>query len=407
MNAARASWSLAAVLLALVVGWVVWPEPPPPPLPPLAVPPPEPPPGPDVLTLEIEIRPGTTFGALAMEHGLPLAAVLAAASPHFDLTKVRPDRVLEFVYQDGDELPREIRYQPDEDHGLVLTRTGDAWSGRLDEVVYTSVLGVKDFVVTRSLWADGVAAGIRPNDLVRIARIFEYELDFNTELAPGARIGLVAEILSAEGHTDRLGTIHAVRLMNGSETLEAVRFAPTGRAEEYHHPDGRGLKRPFLRSPLEFSKVTSGFDQRRFHPILKETRPHNGTDLGAPTGTAVRAVADAVVLVAGKNGGHGNYVELDHEGPYKTSYSHLSSVAVKKGQKVRQGDLIGRVGSTGLATGPHLHYQMWQNGKYVDPMTIALPNMSAVTAAERALFDTEVKRWLPMLPKPDGASNEP
>jgi murein DD-endopeptidase MepM/ murein hydrolase activator NlpD len=91
-------------------------------------------------------------------------------------------------------------------------------------------------------------------------------------------------------------------------------------------------------------------------------------------------------------------VELDHEGPYKTSYSHLSSVAVKKGQKVRQGDLIGRVGSTGLATGPHLHYQMWQNGKYVDPMSIALPNMSAVTDAERAQFVTEVKRWLPMLP---------
>ena len=146
----------------------------------------------------------------------------------------------------------------------------------------------------------------------------------------------------------------------------------------------------------------------RFHPVLKKRRPHYGVDFGAPTGTSVRAVADGRVTVAGRNGGHGNYVKLDHEGPYHTSYSHLSKILVKKGQRVQQGQLVGKVGATGLATGPHLHYQMWKNGSYVDPMKIDLPNSAPLPSSQRAAFKKTANRWIPMLPgelTPESASS--
>ena len=157
------------------------------------------------------------------------------------------------------------------------------------------------------------------------------------------------------------------------------------------------MRRPFLRSPLEFSRVTSSFNPKRFHPVLKTRRPHNGTDFGAPTGTPVRAVASGKVTYAGRNGGHGNFVKLNHDGPYETSYSHLSRIKVKNGQQVRQGQIIGLVGSTGMSTGPHLHYQMWKNGKYVDAMKVPLPRSTPLNRALMAEFKQSVERFVPML----------
>jgi murein DD-endopeptidase MepM/ murein hydrolase activator NlpD len=144
-----------------------------------------------------------------------------------------------------------------------------------------------------------------------------------------------------------------------------------------------------LRSPLEFSRVTSGFNLKRFHPVLKKPRPHYGVDFGAPIGTPVRAVGDGVVEMADRNGGHGNYVKLDHEGPYSSSYSHLSSISVRRGAKVRQGEIVGFVGKTGLATGPHLHFQFWVDGRYVNPLDVELPQSEALQGEELVRFQAQ------------------
>jgi murein DD-endopeptidase MepM/ murein hydrolase activator NlpD len=152
-----------------------------------------------------------------------------------------------------------------------------------------------------------------------------------------------------------------------------------------------------LRSPLEFSRVTSGFTLARYHPILKKSRPHLGVDFGAPTGTPIRAVADGKVETAGKAGGHGNYVKIQHLGPQATSYSHLSKIAVQRGATVRQGQIIGYVGATGLATGPHLHYQMWVNGRHVNPMTVDLPMTESLSPADRSRFEAEKARLFALL----------
>ena len=140
--------------------------------------------------------------------------------------------------------------------------------------------------------------------------------------------------------------------------------------------------------------VTSGFNPRRFHPVLKKRRPHNGTDFGAPTGTPIRATGAGKVVAAGRNGGHGNFVKINHSGPYASSYSHMHRIKVKKGQRVKQGQIIGTVGTTGMSTGPHLHYQFWKNGRFVDPMKIDLPRTEKLSSGELARFKPNRDMWL-------------
>lgn len=300
----------------------------------------------------------------------------------------------------GEDRPWRLRVEGAGPTQLAFTWTGDRYQPGTLPIPYTITPGVKALTVESSLWEAALDAGLRPSQILAIARIFEYEVDFNTELVKGARIVLVADTLTPESGPARVGEPAAARLINGKRTSTLLRFRTRDGQVGWYAPDGTGARRPFLRSPLEFSRVTSGFSKGRFHPVLKVRRPHLGTDFGAPTGTPVRAVADGVVTSAGKNGGHGNYVELDHEGPYATSYSHLSAILVKRGQKVKQGDLVGRVGATGLATGPHLHYQFMVNGQHRDPMSIPLPQTGTLPDAEKAEFFRVRDSLLPLL---DGA----
>ncbi|MFN7147232.1 MAG: M23 family metallopeptidase, partial [Myxococcota bacterium] len=257
--------------------------------------------------------------------------------------------------------------------------------------------GVRTLTINSSLWEAAESAGLRAPQIMELAKIFEYDIDFNTELVKGATIRAVGETLTDDTGNKRFGAIRAATLVNGAKSWTAVRFVMKDGSVAWFAPDGTGRRRPFLRSPLAFSRVTSGFNLQRFHPVLKTRRPHLGVDFGAPTGTPVRAVADAVVKTAGRNGGHGNFVQLDHEGPYETSYSHLSAILVKRGQKVRQGDIIGKVGSTGMSTGPHLHYQFFVGGQYRNPMTVDLPMTGSLPDAERDAFFAVRDQVVPLL----------
>ncbi len=356
-------------------------------------------------SIEVRIREGATFGSLMAEYHLPGGAIRAAAQPLYDLAKIRPDRTLIVRYADGTLDPMGVAYAIDDDRTIHVERDGESWSARIEVTQYASEPGQRLFSVEHSLWEDGLAAGLRPEDLARIASIFEYELDYNTEIQRGATITLAVDVQTEilpdgapEGDPPRekVGVIHAARIESGGKVLTAARFESGGEVS-YFHPDGTGMKRPFLRSPLEFSRVTSGFNPQRFHPILKIRRPHNGTDFGAPTGTPVRSVADGEVVYAAVSSGHGNFVKVRHEGGYETSYSHLSKISVRKGQRIHQGDRVGAVGMTGLATGPHLHFQMWKGGKLVDAMGVDLPNTSSVGAADKAAFVAESAPWLALL----------
>ncbi|MCP4804721.1 MAG: peptidoglycan DD-metalloendopeptidase family protein [Proteobacteria bacterium] len=357
--------------------------------------PPEPPRFADVVHT---ISKGETLGAILPRYGVTaIQGVVDAASEHTDLTNIRAGRDLVFTYERDVPHAVALRYALDEDTTLVLDLTGDAPASSLDVIEYEVATGTRALDVDGSLWNAAIDAGLRPADIVRLSEVFQWEVDFNTELRAGARFTLVGEELHTEGSFVRLGDLHAVRLENDGDVYTAVQYEQADGTLGWYHPDGTASKRPFLRSPLEYSRVSSKFNLKRYHPVLKSARPHYGTDFAAGSGTPVRATGDGKVVYASTNGGHGKYVKLDHAGPYTTSYSHLSKIAVKNGSQVKQGDLIGYVGSTGLSTGPHLHYEFRVNGKAVDAMNVDLPNVEPLPESEMAGFAQVRDHWLPQL----------
>lgn len=391
---------LAALVVALLGGlaFAAAPEPRPLPQPPAATPEALAPIHSRYRTVSHTVEEGETASDALRALDVDPQPFVSAAGGKLDRVYVG-DR-FHLDHREGEDRPWRLRVEGASPTQLAFTWDGARYVASQLPIPYTITPGRKELVVESSLWEAALDAGLRPSQIIAIAHIFEYEVDFNTELVKGARIELVADTLTPETGEPRVGEPSAARLINGNKTFTFVRYRSKDGQVGWYAPDGTGARRPFLRSPLEFSRVTSGFSKGRFHPVLRVRRPHLGTDFGAPTGTPVRAVADGVVTAAGSHGGHGNYVELDHEGPYATSYSHLSAILVKRGQKVKQGDLIGRVGATGLATGPHLHYQFMVNGQHRDPMTIPLPQTGSLPEAEKAAFFAVRDAVLPLLDAP-------
>lgn len=349
-------------------------------------------------TVSREVQSGETAGSALMAMGAPVDAILRGAGS--ELNRIYTGNTFALDYEIGATQPFRVRLLSDAPVIKALEKNGDSYVFREYPIPYTVETAVVSLKLTGSLWEAGKTAGLSDNQIMSLAKIFETEVDFNTELDPGAEIRLVTERLTDEEGNVRFGEIRAARLMNAGKSWTFLHFRDTNGRYAWLEPDGEGRRRPFLRSPLEYSKVTSGFSLGRFHPILKETRPHYGVDFGAPTGTPVRAVADGTVVMARRNGGHGNYVEVKHEGSYATSYSHLSAILVKPGQKIHQGDVVGRVGATGLATGPHLHFQLTMNGKYVDPLHTALPMTGSLATQDMTGFRALKEELLPLLDAP-------
>ena len=345
---------------------------------------PEPEPGP--LWEHHNIVSGDTLGQILPRFSAPTEPVRQAALEHYDLAKIRTGKQLSFRFNPGDIAPAEIRYPLDEDRTLVVTRDGEVWTSAVDAIEYEVRTGTRSLIVNSSLWEASLSAGLRARDIASLAKVLEYDLDFNTEIRAGATAELLIEELWHDGELAKLGTPLALRFTNADKEYTAIQFMDSEGEARYYDADGVSRKAAFLRSPLEFSRITSGFNLKRYHPVLKKRRPHYGTDFGAPTGTPIRAVGDGIIETAGWNGGHGRYVKIDHNGPYASSYSHLSKIAVKDGSRVTQGQVIGYVGSTGMSTGPHLHYQFWVNGSIVDPMKVNLPRGKQLSGADLDAF---------------------
>ncbi len=353
--------------------------------------------GPVITQIPHQIQSGETLGKILQNFGLSAMEVRSAALPITDLAKIRAGRTISFFVKEDAPTPHEIRYPLGQDQTLVLQRTDGTWTAELDEIEYTVKQAVREFTVNTSFWADAVQAGLRASDIAGLAQVYRYDVDFNTEIRAGATVRMVVEELYNNGEFARLGHPLAVRFHNASKEYTAIRHIRQDGIEGYYDEKGLARKKAFLRSPLKFSRVTSGFSRKRFHPVLKRNRAHLGVDFGASKGTPIYATGEGKVVFSGRKGGHGNFVKLNHPGPYQSSYSHLSRIKVKRGQKVRQGQLIGLVGSTGLATGPHLHYQFWANGKIVNPMKVKLPRNQPLPSKEIPAFKANRDGWLEWL----------
>jgi murein DD-endopeptidase MepM/ murein hydrolase activator NlpD len=365
-------------------------------------------PPPDSAHVDYTIRSGDNIAAILQRFGVPSGAVLEAAAAHYDLSRIRSGRTLRIEYRRGLAHASGLRYPIDEDTTLVVGFEAPVgWNARLELVQYEQRQVERQFVVQSSLWNAAMDAGLRPNDVVRLAEIFQWDIDFNTELKKGDTFTMVAEGLFMEGELRKLGAIHAVALHSGQSDLIAIRHEGV-EGEGYFDPDGKARRKPFLRSPLAFSRVSSGFNARgRLHPVTGKRRPHYGTDFAAPTGTPIRSVGNGVVTAAHNAGGYGLLVRIRHDGGYESGYAHMSKILVRKGQRVKQGQTIGKVGSTGLSTGPHCHYELQLNGRYVNPLTAKLPVSVPLPKSEQAAFAVERDRWLPVLRQAMDAQSVP
>ena len=240
--------------------------------------------------------------------------------------------------------------------------------------------------VRSSLFGAIEDAGEQDQLALDLSEIFAWDVDFNTELQKGDSFKVSVEKLTLDGRFVRYGRILAAELKTGPRTLQALRYeAQSGPG--YYAPSGAPLRKAFLRSPLKFTRISSGFTSARFHPILGRTTAHYGIDYAAPLGTPVNASADGVVTLAGFDQGLGNTVKLRHPNGFETQYGHLSKILARRGDRVTQGTALGLVGSTGLSTGPHLHYIMFRNGGYTNPLKVQLPPAEPIPDQEREDFE--------------------
>ncbi|MEK7877119.1 MAG: peptidoglycan DD-metalloendopeptidase family protein [Pseudomonadota bacterium] len=254
---------------------------------------------------------------------------------------------------------------------------------------------MKSAEIRNSLFGATDAAGVPDAVATQIADIFSTDIDFHRDLRKGDRFSVVYEVLYHRGEAVKTGRVLAAEFINQGKAYQAVYFNYAENQGAYYTPEGRNLRKQFLRSPLEFSRITSGFTHARFHPVLQTWRAHKGIDYGAPSGTRVKAAGDGVIEFAGRQGGYGNLVVLRHRSKYTTWYGHLTGFAkgMRKGKRVAQGEMIAFVGATGLATGPHLHYEFRINGVHQNPLRVAMPEAPPITLEQKPKFEQDTKLY--------------
>ena len=278
---------------------------------------------------------------------------------------------------------------------LAVDRNDNAFAVEEEPARLEQRVLMKSAEIRNSLYGATDAAGLPDAVATQIAEIFSTDIDFHRDLRKGDRFSVVYEVLYHRGEAVKTGRVLAAEFINQGKAYQAVYFNYAENQGAYYTPDGRNLRKQFLRSPLEFSRITSGFTHARFHPVLQTWRAHKGIDYGAPSGTRVKASGDGAVEFAGRQGGYGNVVVLRHQSKYTTWYGHLSGFAkgMRKGKRVAQGEVIGYVGATGLATGPHLHYEFRINGVFQNPLRVAMPEAPPITLEQKPKFELDTKLY--------------
>ncbi len=331
--------------------------------------------------------------------GIDIHQVVEIAKPYFNLHKLKAGTKYQ-LYNDTEPNKSltgiTFRFSPEE--FLVLKKENNIWSAKTIHEPVELKLVTYAGVVTNSLWESADSAGMDPNLISELAEIFAWQVDFAREVRLNDRWRLSVEQRLVHGEPIGWGKIIAAEYINAGEKNTAVLFRQDGKDHGYFAPDGSSLRRMFLKTPMRFGRISSRFQRARFHPILKVRRPHLGVDYAAPTGTPIRAVGDGIVEVAGMRGGGGNTVKIRHNSTYQTAYLHLSRINVRQGARVSQGQIIGLVGTTGLSTAPHLHFEFFQNGSYVDPLGKKFPSAEPIPQTMMQVFLASLQPALQSLP---------
>ena len=303
------------------------------------------------------------------------------------LSQLIPGKIMRAAVSHQGELLA-LHYLNDHDSFLEIDKYKDGYQAGEKVLLTKKMLLMKSGKITSSLFAATDEANVPDNIATQLAEIFSSQIDFHLDLRKGDQFTVVYEGFYHNGELVQTGRVLAAEFINGAKSHRAVHFEPQSGRSGYYTPEGVSLRKAFLRSPLEFSRISSGFTQARFHPVLQTWRAHKGVDYAAPSGTRIRATADGVVSVANHERGYGNLVVLQHNSKYSTAYGHLSQFArgLKRGTRVNQGDIIGYVGMTGLATGPHLHYEFRIAGVQHNPLSAEVPVAVPLAGNDKAAF---------------------
>lgn len=335
------------------------------------------------------VKSGATFGGLLTAHGVDQNTVhglVELASPHFDVRKMRAGRPYAFIFNDDNaQVPTYFVYEVDAVEYVVF-HLQDEPSVHVGSRPVKTTEHTIACVVTGALYNDLAKAGADPQLAMQLADLFAWTVDFYRIQKED-----VFSVAYSEQTVDgkRYGTpkILGARYISGSQVKDAFKFTQGDNRYTYFDGAGNSLRKAFLKAPLKYSRISSGFTMRRFHPVQRVMKAHLGTDYAAPYGTPILAVGDGIVEKAGRTGGNGNYVKIRHNGTYSTQYLHMRKILVKQGAAVQQGQVIGEVGSTGLATGPHVCFRFWKNGVQVDHRKEEFPNTEPLDEAYRAAFE--------------------
>ena len=354
------------------------------------------------------VKSGSTFSDLLSAHGISAQAIdslVKLAGPSFDVRKMRAGHPYAFIFSDDSVRKAHwFVYEVDQVEHVVfeLDRLGVTEGRRPIKTEERSLT----CTVTGALYNDIADAGGDPMLAMKLADIFAWTVDFY-RIQKADRFTVVYKERTVDGERYGEPEVIAVRYESGEEVKSGYRFALLDSAHaEYFDDEGNSLRKAFLQAPLKFSRISSGFTQRRFHPVQKRFKAHLGTDYAAPYGTPILTVGDGVVEKTGWTAGNGNFVKIRHNGVYETQYLHMRKILAKQGQRVSQGDVIGEVGSTGLATGPHVCFRFWKNGVQVDHRREELPTAEPIPQAARPSFDLvrdELKRKLDTAQAPAAA----
>ncbi len=301
---------------------------------------------------------------------------------------------------DGDRMLQSLEWQLDETDTLQITRKGPGFESKTLKTELERRLATVSGIIDSSLFLAGQKAGLSDNLIMQMAEILGWDIDFALDIRAGDRFSVIYEELFGDGGKKvRDGRIKAVEFSNRGRPVVALRYTdPTG-FTDYYSPDRHSMRKAFLRTPVKFSRISSRFSRGRYHPILNRIRSHKGVDYAAPTGTPIKAAGDGKIKLMGRKGGYGRTVILQHGGAYSTLYGHLSRYAkgLKRGKKVRQGQVIGYVGRSGLATGSHLHYEFRINGVHRNPLRVKLPKALPLEKKYRQDFAAKTQPLLAQL----------
>jgi murein DD-endopeptidase MepM/ murein hydrolase activator NlpD len=349
------------------------------------------------------INPGDTFSVITENISLPASttqALIGSAQDVYDLASVRAGKEIKFFFDKQTNELQQMVYAISSEEELYVDLIEGAYKAERKKIDYEIKLKTVSGSIDSSLYESAMAQGIDERAIIALADVFAWSIDFGMGIRQGDTYKFIYEERYRDGQYVMPGTVMAARFVNDGEIVEGFYYSDgtdeNGELSEgYYDPEGNSLEKIFLKNPVDFRYISSGFTTgRRYISAFNISTGHRAIDYAAALGTPIRAVGDGKVTYAGWNSqGYGNMVSIRHNGTYSTNYAHQSKILVKVGQAVKQGQVIGKVGSTGLSTGPHLHFEIVQNGVKINPMTLELPSQESISQDKMEVYKNYIKDW--------------